>query len=102
MRCLGRGITPTMVYGRKCGILNTSAETVAAIHAEFDEKFELQKQETETRIQAEREACRIEIELKMEAFKQELLSQLQCECSVLNIVSRDFHGYIDIPYSTCI
>lgn len=77
MRCLGRGITPTMVYGRKSGVPITSAETVAAICAEFEEKFELQRQETEARIQAEREACRIEMELKMETFIQELLSQLR-------------------------
>lgn len=31
MHCLGRGITPTMVYGRKSGMPTTSAETVAAI-----------------------------------------------------------------------
>lgn len=76
MRCLGRGITPTMVYGRKRGV---AAETVATVRAEFEEKLELQKQETETRIQAEREATRIEMGLRMEAFKKELLSQLQSE-----------------------
>lgn len=78
MRCLGRGITPTMVYGRKRGV-STAAESVATVRAEFEEKLELQKQETETRIQAEREATRIEMGLRMEAFKKELLSQLQSE-----------------------
>lgn len=85
MRCLGRGITPSMVYGRKSGLPTTSAETVAAIRAEFEEKFELQKQEMElqfeARIQAERDACKTEckteMELQFEAFKQEILSQFQ-------------------------
>lgn len=77
MRCSGHGITPSMVYGRKLWFSTT--ETVAAIRAEFEEKFELQKKETEARIQAERDACRVEMELQFQAFKQELLSQFQSQ-----------------------
>ncbi|KAL8124235.1 hypothetical protein AgCh_012030 [Apium graveolens] len=40
---LGHGITPSMVYGRNNEVPTTSAETVVAIRAEFEEKFELQK-----------------------------------------------------------
>lgn len=40
-----RNVTPTMIYGRRCG--DTSAENVANVRAEFEEKMELQKQEME-------------------------------------------------------
>lgn len=77
MRCAPRGVTKTMVYGRKSGSQTTSTESIAAIRTKFEEKFELQKQETETRIQADREACKAEMELQLQALKQEMLSQLQ-------------------------
>lgn len=85
VRCMGRGITPTMVHGRRRSA--TTDESVRSVRAEFEEKMELQKQEMETRMQAEREAYRIEMELRiqaerdtnrlaMETFKKEILSQL--------------------------
>lgn len=84
VRCMGRGITPTMVHGRRSA---TTDESVRSVRAEFEEKMELQKQEMETRMQAEREVYRVEMELRiqaerdanrlaMEAFKKEILSQL--------------------------
>ncbi|KAL8089379.1 hypothetical protein AgCh_038991 [Apium graveolens] len=39
MRCLGRGITPSMIYGRRSRVPTTSAETVAAIRTEFEENL---------------------------------------------------------------
>ena len=88
MRCMGRSITPTMIYGRRSG--STSVESVTSVRAEFEEKMELQKQEMETRMQEEREAYKIEMDLRIEAerqahrieikaFKKEILSQLQSQ-----------------------
>ncbi|KAK1389928.1 hypothetical protein POM88_018106 [Heracleum sosnowskyi] len=48
MRCMGRSITPTMIYGRRNG-----ASVGENVRAEFEEKMELQKQEMEARIQEE-------------------------------------------------
>lgn len=79
MRCAARGVTKTMVYGRKLASQTTSTESIATIRVEFEEKFELQKKETEARIQAERDACKAEMELQLQAFKQEMLSQLQSQ-----------------------
>ncbi|KAK1366032.1 hypothetical protein POM88_041593 [Heracleum sosnowskyi] len=88
VRCMGYGITPTMVHGRRSR--GTTDESVTSVRAELEEKMELQKQEMEMRMQEEREAYRVEMEtriqaerdanrLAMEAFKKEIISQLQSQ-----------------------
>lgn len=89
VRCMGRGITPSMIFGRKERV--SGVENAAAIREELEAKLEAQKAEFEKQILADREAQKIEMEaqklemeaevsrriaLEIEAFKKQIFSQI--------------------------